>query len=395
MRAPGTCTRPRGPRGRGAALTLLFATVVAAAAATDCLPRDGGAPGPALAGETGERSRPPERVDRGELARAAAEAVAEGKSGAQAAEEVVSRSGDRWGAVYDPGEYAEFARALDGRYTGVGLSLRRAADGRIEVARVSPGGPAARAGLKAGDRVRAVDGRAVEGRPAAEAVALLRGGGAAPGTPVSVAVQRGDRAWTQPLRRTSLAADDVTVRRAAGGAVHITVSAFTRGSGQRVRDAVRAAPPGAGVLLDLRGNGGGLVDEAVTAAGAFLDGGPVASYDVDGEQRVLTAEPGGDTARPLAVLVDGGTMSAAELLAGALKDRGRAVTVGSRTYGKGSVQLPSPLPDGSVAEVTVGHYRTPSGAAVDGRGITPDVAAGPDGAEQRARQVLTGLGTGS
>ncbi|MEU6486726.1 S41 family peptidase [Streptomyces sp. NPDC046887] len=394
MPGPEFCLRPRGPRSRGAALTVLFATVVATAAAIDCLPQqDEGLhrPTPAAHGH----GAAPARVDRAELARAAAEAVAEGKSGAQAAEEVVSRSGDRWGAVYDRGEYAEFARALDGRYTGVGLSVRRAADGRIEVAKVRAGGPADRAGLRPGDRLRAVDGRPVEDRPAAEAVALLRGEGDRPGTEVSLAVQRGARAWTQALRRTTLAAEDVTVRRPADGTVRIRVAAFTKGSGERVREAVRAAPPGAGVLLDLRGNGGGLVAEAVTAASAFLDGGLVATYDVEGTQRSLTAQPGGDTARPLAVLLDGGTMSAAELLAGALKDRGRAVTVGSRTYGKGSVQMPSALPDGSVAETTVGHYRTPSGAAVDGRGITPDLAADGSGAEERARQVLSGLGTGS
>ncbi|MEU6061555.1 S41 family peptidase [Streptomyces sp. NPDC047097] len=394
MPGPEFCTRPRGPRSRGAALTVLFATVVATAAAIDCLPQqDEGLHRPTPAARADGAA--PARVDRAELARAAAQAVAEGKSGAQAAEEVVSRSGDRWGAVYDRGEYAEFARALDGRYTGVGLSVRRAADGRIEVAKVRAGGPADRAGLRPGDRLRAVDGRPVEDRPAAEAVSLLRGEGDRPGTEVSLAVQRGARAWTQALRRTTLAAEDVTVRRPADGTVRIRVAAFTKGSGERVREAVRAAPPGAGVLLDLRGNGGGLVAEAVTAASAFLDGGLVATYDMDGEQRSLTAEPGGDTGRPLAVLLDGGTMSAAELLAGALKDRGRAVTVGSRTYGKGSVQMPSALPDGSVAETTVGHYRTPSGAAVDGRGITPDLSADESGAEERARQVLSGLGTGS
>lgn len=109
-----------------------------------------------------------------------------------------------------------------------------------------------------------------------------------------------------------------------------------------------------------------------------------------GEERALYAEPGGDTERPLVALIDGGTTSAAELLTGALKDRGRAVTVGTRTFGKGSVQMPSGLPGGSVAELTVGHYRTPAGTRVDGRGITPDVPA-PTRAEERARTVLSGL----
>jgi carboxyl-terminal processing protease len=231
----------------------------------------------------------------------------------------------------------------------------------------------------------------VDGRSAAEVVALLRGEGAEPGSPVAVGVQRGTRAWTETLRRASLATEDVTVQRLSGGALRIKVAAFTKGTGLRVRDAVRGAPEGAGVLLDLRGNGGGLVTEAVTAASAFLDGGLVATYDVHGKDRALYAQPGGDTGRPLVALVDGGTMSAAELLAGALKDRGRAVTVGARTFGKGAVQLPSRLPDGSVAELTVGHYRTPAGHGVDGRGIVPDVVVA-DRAEERARTVLSGLG---
>jgi carboxyl-terminal processing protease len=173
----------------------------------------------------------------------------------------------------------------------------------------------------------------------------------------------------------------------------IKVSAFTKGVGDTVRAAVRQAPAGAGIILDLRGNSGGLVTEATATASAFLDGGLVATYDVDGAQRSLHADPGGDTARPLVALVDGGTMSAAEMLTGALQDRGRAVVIGSRTFGKGSIQMPTDLPDGSVAELTVGHYRTPSGHAVDGRGITPDleVAPGPEALE-RAERVLTGLG---
>ncbi|SED26698.1 S41 family peptidase [Streptomyces sp. TLI_105] len=383
------CIRPRGVL-RGAVLTLVFTGVLATAAATGSLPRQDPAraerPSPArTAGGT--------TVDGAALARAAAAAMADGKSGKKAAEEFVSRSGDRWGAVYDKREYAEFEQALDGAYTGVGLSAGRVGEGGVRVTRVQPGGPAERAGLRAGDRLVSVDGRPVDGLSVSEAVSLLRGDGV-PGSAVVLRVERGRAAWTQTLRRARLATDPVTVRRLDDGAVLIRVAAFTKGAGTRVRDAVRAAPAGAGVLLDLRGNSGGLVTEAAVAASAFLDGGLVATYDVEGEQRAVYAEDGGDTGRPLVALIDGGTMSAAELLTGALQDRGRAVTVGSRTFGKGSVQMPSALPDGSVAELTVGHYRTPAGHAVDGRGITPDLTAG-EGAEARARTVLSGLGGGS
>ncbi|MGW1119360.1 S41 family peptidase [Streptomyces tanashiensis] len=383
------CIRPRGVV-RGAVLTLVFTGVLATAAATGSLPRqeDPGAERPAPVRAAGGAT-----VDSAALSRAAAAAMADGKSGKKAAEEFVSRSGDRWGAVYDKKEYAEFEQALGGAYTGVGLSAGRAGASGVRVTRVQPGGPAERAGLRAGDRLVSVDGRPVDGLSVSEVVSLLRGDGV-PGSPVALRVERGRAAWTQTLLRARLATDPVTVRRLDDGAVLIRVAAFTKGAGTRVRDAVRAAPAGAGVLLDLRGNAGGLVAEAAVAASAFLDGGLVATYDVEGEQRAVYAEGGGDTGRPLVALIDGGTMSAAELLTGALQDRGRAVTVGSRTFGKGSVQMPSALPDGSVAELTVGHYRTPAGHAVDGRGITPDLAAG-EKAEERARTVLSGLGGGS
>ncbi|MFE5300405.1 S41 family peptidase [Streptomyces sp. NPDC056632] len=388
---PEFCRRPRGVL-RGAALTLVFAGVLGTAAATGSLPRREdaaeAAPAPVATRAT---------VDRAALARAAAEAIADGKSGKKAAEEFVSRSGDRWGAVYDKREYAEFEQALDGAYTGVGLSARKAAPDRVEISRVQSGGPAERAGLRPGDRLIAVDGRRVGGLSVSEVVSLLRGGGVS-GSSVSLGVERGRATWTQTLRRARLATDPVTVRRYDDGTVLIRVAAFTKGTGERVRTAVRAAPPGAGVLLDLRGNSGGLLAEAATAASAFFDGGLIATYDVDGDQRAVYAAGGGDTVRPVVALVDGGTMSAAELLTGALQDRGRAVTVGSRTFGKGSVQMPSALPDGSVAELTVGHYRTPAGHAVDGHGITPDVAVGGavgDRAEERARTVLSGLGGAS
>jgi carboxyl-terminal processing protease len=198
------------------------------------------------------------------------------------------------------------------------------------------------------------------------------------------------------LRRTVLATEDVTADRPAGGVLRITVRAFTSGVGERIRQTVRAAagpPSRRGIVLDLRGNSGGLVAEAVAAASVFLDGGPVASYQSGGERRELTAAPGGDTRTPLVVLVDGGTMSAAELLTGALQDRCRAVVVGGRTFGKGAVQQPSRLADGSVLELTVGRYLTPAGRSPDGTGLLPDVvAADPGQAGQLALRVLAGLG---
>ncbi|MET8134974.1 MULTISPECIES: S41 family peptidase [unclassified Streptomyces] len=371
---------------RGAALTLVFASVLVAGAATGsfCDPArktPARTPGSAAARHHDE------------VAEAAAEAMADGKSPMEAAERAVSRSGDRWGAVYSQGEYEEFEEALDGQYTGVGLWARRERDGRIEVTRVSAGSPAAAAGIRKGDRLRTVDGAKVDGRPVTEVVSLLRGDAddATAGTKVSLGLERGTQSWSRTLRRARLSTDSVTVSGLPGDVTLIKVDAFTKGVGDAVRAAVGRAPGRAGIVLDLRGNSGGLVTEAVTTASVFLDGGLVATYDVNGAQRALHADSGGDTTRPLVALVDGGTMSAAELLTGALQDRGRAVVVGSRTFGKGSVQMPSRLPDGSVAELTVGHYRTPAGRSVDGRGITPDLEADKESLK-RAETVLSGLG---
>ncbi|WP_328312531.1 S41 family peptidase [Streptomyces sp. NBC_00442] len=396
MLGPDLCPRPRGVR-RGAALALVFVTVLATAAATNCLPGAEREPVALPAGASaaqgvdarqGHTTRGGDRTAE-DVARAAAEAEADGKSGTRAAEEAVGRSGDRWGAVYDKAEYEQYADALEGRYTGVGLWLALTGDGRTQVTRVEAGGPAARAGIEPGDFLHSVDQWSADGRPVTDAVARLRGDAA--GSKVVVGLSRGSRSWTRTLDRAVLGTHDVSVTDLSAKAVVIKVAAFSKGSGALVRDAVRRAPKGAGILLDLRGNSGGLVTEATAAASAFLDGGLVATYDVHGRQRALYAQGGGDGARPLVVLIDGGTMSAAELLTGALQDRGRAVTVGSRTFGKGSVQMPTGLPGGSVAELTVGHYRTPAGHGLDGSGITPDLPV-TEHALEHAETVLSGLG---
>ena len=396
MSDPDPFGRPRRRR-HAAALTLVFAGVLATGAATGALPGTSGR------SEQNGKSRTTEAGSAAtgyqeDVSDAAARAVADGKSPAEAARREVSRSGDRWGAVYSEGQYAEFQQALDGSYTGVGLWVRHDAHRHVEVARVQPDGPADRAGIRKGDRLTAVDGRKVDGLPVTEVVALLRGAtsGAAAPTPGSTVVldgRRGDHSWHHRLHRARLTTDSVTVRRLGrhhDGGLLVRVSSFTKGTGAQVREAVHHAPAGAGILLDLRGNSGGLVAEAAEAASAFLDGGLVATYDIEDDQRALHARPGGDTHRPVVVLVDGGTMSAAELLTGALQDRGRAVVVGTTTFGKGTVQMPSRLPDGSVAELTVGLYRTPSGRTIDGRGITPDLEARSD-ARKQAEKVLSGL----
>jgi carboxyl-terminal processing protease len=191
-----------------------------------------------------------------------------------------------------------------------------------------------------------------------------------------------------------LSTSDVTIDRSVDDVLVIRVSAFTRGVGAEVNDAVASIGDPGGVMLDLRGNAGGLLEEARQVASAFLNGGVIAAYERSGkEPKILNADIGGDIKSPLVVVVDSTTASAAEVVAGALQDRNRAVLVGERTYGKGSVQEPQLLSDGSAIELTVGRYRTPTGRYLEGVGLDPDVRIqGPD-TEKRALQVLAALRT--
>ncbi|SOD64971.1 carboxyl-terminal processing protease [Streptomyces zhaozhouensis] len=309
---------------------------------------------------------------------------------------LVSRSGDRWSAAYTPEEYEALRRGLDGEYVGTGIAVLRTADGRIEVGEVHADSPAERAGVRPGDVIHTIDGVPLADGPVTDVVSRLRGSDraahAGPGSTVLLGMERDGEHRELSVERARLAIRSVTVSEGEGF-TRIEVDSFTRGSAELLSEAVAEVPEGRGIVVDLRGNAGGLLTEAADAASVFLDGGLVATYDVHGEERALHAPPGGDTGTPLVVLVDGGTMSSAEMFTGVLQDRNRAVIVGHRTFGKGTVQMPSEQPDGSVAELTVGHYATPSGRTVDEGGLVPDllVAPGAD-AEAEAGRVLAGLG---
>jgi carboxyl-terminal processing protease len=322
-------------------------------------------------------------VDRDELERAAVEGM-------------LKALGDEWSAYYPPTEYASFQDALEGHYTGVGLWLRPAGNGGIVVGSVQDGSPASVAGVQAGDLLLGVDGVALQDASAAAAAGMLRG---APDTEVVLELQREDgkpRSYT--VRRVAFSTRDVATERLHGDVTRIGLAGFSRGVGSALHDIVTADPSAhaGGIVLDLRGNPGGLLDEAVAVASVFLDGGPVVRYETrEHGTRALDAPPGGDARTPLVVLVDADTASSAEVVAAALQDRNRAVVVGSRTYGKGSVQEPTALSDGSALELTVGSYVTASGKAIEGVGVAPDVElpAGtpPEFAERRAIEVLSGL----
>jgi carboxyl-terminal processing protease len=307
---------------------------------------------------------------------------------AAAIKAMLSAAGDQWGSWGD-------SSTTGGSYAGVGLWLRRDQDGaaQLVVSQVAADSPALRAGVLVGDELRAVDGHLTRGLSPSDVAASLRGRS---GTSVTLVLLRGRALRTLQLVRAQVPALEVTSTMLTREVGRIVVPAFSRGVGRQVRDAVAQLrrEHASGIVLDLRGDPGGLLSEAVETAGAFLDGGHVVTYTRrDEAPQRLDAGGSGDTTTPLVVLVDGGTASAAEVVTGALQDRGRAVVVGSRTFGKGSVQEPHTLPDGSSLALTVARYSLPSGRSVEGVGLEPDieVAGTGDQALTRAIEVLTGL----
>jgi carboxyl-terminal processing protease len=322
-----------------------------------------------------------------EIAASALLPVDRGALDAAAIRAMLAAAGDQWGSWAD-------GTSATGAYAGVGLWLRRDGSALI-VSQVAEGSPAEDSGVQVGDELRAVDDRPTRRLAPSDVAASLRG---LPGSSVTLVLGRGSSLRTLTLTRATVAALEVSTTMLSPHVGRIAVPAFGRGTGRQVRDAVRAlrADQVTGIVLDLRGDPGGLLSEAVETASAFLDGGHVVTYTRrDDKPRMLAAGAAGDTRTPLVVLVDGGTASAAEIVAGALQDRGRAVVVGSRTFGKGSVQEPHRLSDGSSLDLTVARYALPSGRSVEGVGIEPDIevtqSESGEVAVRRALEVLTGL----
>jgi carboxyl-terminal processing protease len=311
-----------------------------------------------------------------------------------AVEGMLQALGDKWSSYFSPNDYASYQDVMDGQYTGVGLWVHGGADGSISVMSVQTGSPSDLAGMRSGDVITAIGGVSMAGHPVGDVVTALRGGA---DTTVALTYTRGGTAHAVTLSRTSVATGDVTAK-VTGSVMVIKVSMFSKGVGAKVKafDSTARSRHLAGIVLDLRGDPGGLLDEAVKTASVFLDGGLVVTFERRAAQPLeMDAGAGGDTSTPLAILVDGGTASAAEVVTGALQDRNRGVVVGAQTFGKGSVQEPTVLPDGSAIEFTVGSYLTPAGRSLDGVGITPDVpvaaSTSSSVAEAQAVEVLSGL----
>jgi len=277
-----------------------------------------------------------------------------------------------------PEDYRDMQDTTRGEYGGLGIEIT-SEDGLVKVISPIDGTPAARAGIKSGDFITAVNGQSVIGLTVNEAVKQMRG---KPGEAVTVTIAR-DK--TDPfdvkLIREIISPKSVTSR-VEGDYGYVRLSSFTEKATDETRAAIeslRAKNPNLkGLVFDLRNNPGGLLDQAVGVADLFLDGGEVVSQrgrDARNIER-YDAKPGKKIdGLPVVVLVNSGTASAAEIVAGALQDRHRAELVGLTSFGKGSVQTVIPLRGGldGAVKVTTARYYTPSGRSIQKTGIEPDL----------------------
>jgi len=296
---------------------------------------------------------------------------------------IVQSLDDPFSHYLTPNEASQFQESVSGQFEGVGMNVEEDRRG-LEVLRVFEGSPARKAGIRKGDLILAVDGHSIAGVNSEVATGRIKGPA---GTHVKLEVYTpgADRTRTVRLERERIEVPVATGRiverdgRKLGVAELLSFSAGAHGLLRREVD--KLLKEGAeGIVLDLRGNGGGLLSEAVLVSSIFIEDGKIVS--VRGRHRPERTEDaaGGaiDSDIPVVVLVDGGSASASEIVTGALRDRKRATVVGTRTFGKGLVQEVEKLSNGGVLDLTVANYYLPGGKTIHRNGLKPQVKAEDD-----------------
>jgi carboxyl-terminal processing protease len=293
----------------------------------------------------------------------------------------VASLGDRFSHYLSPREFREFSAPPS--FTGIGVDVG-GTHGGLEIARVFDSSPAARARLKAGEVIVAVNGRSIAGVPEGTAAELIKG---PPGTDVVLGLRNHGVGRTRSVRltRATIAEPVVasTVRRVGKVTLGVVgLATFSPGSHGEVRTAVRGVlRQGArGIMLDLRANGGGLVEEARLVASIFVPSGMIVTTRGRSQpmEAITAAGDAISSSIPVVVLVDSNTASASEIVAAALQDHHRATVVGTHTFGKGVFQEEEPLTNGGALDITVGEYFTPNGRNLGGGGVRQGAGVIPE-----------------
>ena len=287
------------------------------------------------------------------------------------------RSLDPHSSFLKPTDYKELQIETKGSFTGIGIeiSLR---DGILTVVSPIEGTPAYKAGLKANDKIIKIEGKSTKNMGLIEAVKLLRG---PKGTKVTISIFR--EGWNQ-LKDVTLTRDVIPIKSVRyhtleQGYGYVRISNFQNKTSLELRKALNDLEKEGelkGLVLDLRNNPGGLLDQAVKVADQFLDEGLIVYTDGRIKDQIMrfTAHPDPEPSTyPIVILVNEGSASASEIVAGALQDHKRALVMGTQTFGKGSVQTIIPLEDGAAVRLTTALYYTPSGRSIQAKGIVPDI----------------------
>jgi carboxyl-terminal processing protease len=294
---------------------------------------------------------------------------------------MVNAFGDQHTAFIDPARAAVMSENIKGSFEGIGATLRLDEAQRLIIVEAMPDRPAFKAGVRPDDVVLKVDGAPVKGLSLYEVVALIRGPA---GSKVILTLGReGEKKpFELQIVRAKIEIEVVESKMLDHDAAqigYVRLAQFSSGASRKVARAIKTLlDQGAtAIIFDLRGNPGGLLSEAVDVSSLFVNEGTVVIEKLkDGEEKRFEAEnhPHVAVELPLVILVNGGSASASEIVAGAMQDLKRATVVGEQTFGKGSVQLPHDLSDGSELRVTIAEWLTPSGRQIHGQGIAPDLA---------------------
>jgi carboxyl-terminal processing protease len=309
---------------------------------------------------------------------------------------IVDSLGDQFSHYLTPDEAEQFQQSVSGEFEGVGMNVEEDRRG-LKVLRVFEGSPAQKAGIREGDVIIAVNGRSIAGVNSEVATGRIKGPS---GTKVRLEVLTpgDDASRTETVERARIEVPVATGRIVERGGHKLGVVellSFSSGAhGFLRRQVEKVLDEGAeGIVVDLRGNGGGLLSEAVLVSSLFIEDGKIVSVRGRARpERVEDAEGDAiDEQVPVAVLVDGGSASASEIVTGALRDRNRATVVGTPTFGKGLVQEVEQLSNGGVLDLTVANYYLPDGETIGRDGIKPQVRARDDRETQRDEALPVAL----
>jgi carboxyl-terminal processing protease len=301
---------------------------------------------------------------------------------------------DPYTVYLSPKETQAMEERLSGKYSGIGAALEKGEQGLV-ITNVFDGSPAAKAGLKPGDIIVTVDGEPTADAAIEATIARIKG---KEGTPVKLVIKpkAGGPLQTMDIVRRSIEFPETraTMERAGGQKVgYVQLYEFGGLAARDVRRDVQAlADRGAqSFILDLRYNGGGLLDQAVDVTGIFQTGVVTSTKGLHSPLEVLETEGPVATEKPLVLLVNGYSASASEIVTGALKDHQRAEIIGTRTFGKGLVQTTVPLGNGAALKLTIAVYLTPNGTDINKKGITPDIVVRDDPKTKKDEQLQAAL----